>query len=166
VTSQIDEITQKIHEEVTRLVLSMESEYNALKARENAMLQATNQYRDEAQGLAKKEIQYGILKREADSNQHLYDVLLKRLKETNLSQGLDTNNVRIIEEAVTPRIPVRPRVILNLILAAILGLTVGIGLAFLVEHLDDTVRSPEEVERAIGVPVFALIPVVAARERS
>src|SRR5512145_1539960 len=98
----------------------MESEFNALKARENAMLQAVNQYRDEAQGLAKKEIQYGILKREADSNQQLYDVLLKRLKETSLSQGLDTNNVRIIEEAVTPLHPVRPRVAMNMLLAVML----------------------------------------------
>jgi uncharacterized protein involved in exopolysaccharide biosynthesis len=166
VTSQIDEISQKIREEVSRLVLSMESEYNSFKARENAMLQAVNQYRDEAQGLAKKEIQYGILKREADSNQQLYDVLLKRLKETSLSQGLDTNNVRIIEEAVPARSPVRPRVALNMLLAAMLGLMVGVGLAFLIEYLDDSVRTPEELERAVGVPVFALIPVVAARERS
>ena len=102
VQSQIDEISQKIREEVSRLALSMESEYNALKVRESAMSQAVNQYRDEAQGLAKKEIQYGILKREADSNQQLYDVLLKRLKETGLSQGLDSSNVRIVEPAVTP----------------------------------------------------------------
>ena len=166
VASQIDEISQKIREEVGRLVLSMESEFNALKARENAMLQAVNQYRDEAQGLAKKEIQYGILKREADSNQQLYDVLLKRLKETSLSQGLDTNNVRIIEEAVMPLRPVKPRMSMNLALAAMLGLLVGVGLAFLVEYLDDTLRSPEEVEQTVGVPVFALIPVVAARDRS
>ena len=77
----------------------MESEYNVLKAREAAMI-ALCQYRDEVQGLAKKEIQYGILKREADSNQQLYDVLLKRLKETGLSQGLDSSNVRIVEPAV------------------------------------------------------------------
>jgi hypothetical protein len=60
-------------EEVGRLALSMESEYNALKARENAMLQAVNHYRDEAHALGKKEIQYSTLKREADSNQQLYD---------------------------------------------------------------------------------------------
>ena len=166
VQSQIDEISQKIREEVGRLALSMESEYNALKARENAMVQAVNQYRDEAQSLAKKEIQYGILKREADSNQQLYDVLLKRLKETGLSQGLDSSNVRIVEPAVTPIRPVKPRKMLNLAVGVVLGLGIGLVLAFFVEYMDDTVRAPEHVEQVIGVPVFALIPVIPARSRS
>ena len=166
VQSQIDEISQKIREEVGRLALSMESEYNALKTRENAMLQATNQYRDEAQSLAKKEIQYGILKREADSNQQLYDVLLKRLKETGLSQGLDSSNVRIVESAIAPIRPVKPRKLLNLGVGLVLGLGVGLTLAFLVEYMDDTVHAPEHVESAIGVPVFALIPVIHGRGRS
>jgi uncharacterized protein involved in exopolysaccharide biosynthesis len=166
VQSQIDEISQKIREEVGRLALSIESEYNALKARENAMLQAVNQYRDEAQSLAKKEIQYGILKREADSNQQLYDVLLKRLKETGLSQGLDSSNVRIVEPAVTPIHPVKPRKLLNLAIGVVLGLGTGLVLAFFVEYMDDTVRAPEHVEQMIGVPVFALIPVIPGRGRS
>jgi uncharacterized protein involved in exopolysaccharide biosynthesis len=166
IQSQIDEISQKIREEVSRLALSVESEYNALRARENAMLQAVNQYRDEAQSLAKKEIQYGILKREADSNQQLYDVLLKRLKETGLSQGLDTNNVRIVEPAITPTVPVKPRKMLNLLVGAVLGLGTGLMLAFLVEYMDDTVRTPEQVEHVVGVPVFALIPVIPGRSRS
>jgi uncharacterized protein involved in exopolysaccharide biosynthesis len=166
VQSQIDEISQKIREEVGRLALSIESEYNALKARENAMLQAVNQYRDEAQGLAKKEIQYGILKRDADSNQQLYDVLLKRLKETGLSQGLDSSNVRIVEPAVTPIHPIKPRKTLNLAVGVVLGLATGLVLAFFIEYMDDTVRAPEHVEQTIGVPVFALIPVIPARSRS
>jgi uncharacterized protein involved in exopolysaccharide biosynthesis len=165
IQSQVDEISQKIREEVGRLGLSMESEYNALKARENAMLQAVNQTRDEAQSLAKKEIQYGILKREADSNQQLYDVLLKRLKETGLSQGLDSSNVRIVEAAIVPLRPVKPRTVLNLVLGAVVGLVVGVCTAFFIEYMDDTIRTPEQVERALGVPVFSLIPVLS-RTRS
>jgi polysaccharide biosynthesis transport protein len=165
IQSQVDEVSQKIREEVGRLALSMESEYNALKARENAMLQAVNQYRDEAQALGKKEIQLGILKREADSNQQLYDVLLKRLKETSLSQGLDSSNVRIVETAVVPIRPVKPRKALNLALGAVVGLVVGLCAAFFLEYMDDTVHTPEQVERALGVPVFSLIPVLS-RTRS
>jgi uncharacterized protein involved in exopolysaccharide biosynthesis len=165
IQSQIDEVSLKIRQEVGRLVLSMESEYNALKARESAMLGAVNQYRDEAQSLGKKEIQYGILKREADSNQQLYEVLLKRLKETGLTQGLDSNNVRIVEQAVVPVYPVKPRKALNLVVGALLGLVLGLGVAFFVEYMDDTVRTPEQVERALGVPVFSLIPVLS-RTRS
>ena len=165
IQSQVDEISVKIKEEVGRLALSMESEYNALKARENAMLQAVNQYKDEAQSLGKKEIQLGILKREADSNQQLYDVLLKRLKETSLSQGLDSSNVRVIEAAIVPTHPVKPRKVLNLAIGVLVGLAVGVGAAFFLEYMDDTVSTPEQVERALGVPVFSLIPVLS-RTRS
>jgi uncharacterized protein involved in exopolysaccharide biosynthesis len=166
VQSQIEEITRRLREEVERLALSMESEYNVLKAREAAMLSAVNQYRDEAQSLAKKEIQYGILKRETESNQQIYEVLLKRLKETSLTQGLDTNNVRIVEPAVPPRVPVRPRKIFNISLAVVAGLVLGISLAFFTEYMDDRVRTPEQAEHALGVPVFAMIPVIPARRNS
>jgi polysaccharide biosynthesis transport protein len=166
IQSQIDEITQKIKEETTRLVASLESEYNALKAREAAMGAAVNQYRDEVQGLAKKEIQFGILKREADSNQQLYDLLLKRLKETGLSQGLDTNNVRIVDPAVVPVRPIRPRPVLNLAIGAVIGMVFGVAVAFFIEYMDDTVHTPEQVENALGVPVFALIPAIPTRNRA
>lgn len=166
VQTQIDEIARRVKEEVDKLAFTMESEYNVLKAREAAMLQATDQYRAEAQNLSKKEIQYGILKREADSNQQLYDVLLKKLKETSLIQGLDTNNVRIVEPAVAPKTPVRPQKARNLAMATVLGLALGLAAAFVLEHLDDRIRTPEQAERALEIPVLAVIPVFAARARS
>ncbi len=166
VQTQIDEVGRRMKEEVDKLALSMESEYNVTKAREAAMLQAVDQYRAEAQNLSKKEIQYGILKREADSNQQLYEVLLKKLKETSLIQGLDTNNVRIVEPAVAPRAPVRPQKVRNLAIAVVLGLALGVGTAFVLEHLDDRIRTPEQAERALDIPVLAVIPVFAARARS
>jgi uncharacterized protein involved in exopolysaccharide biosynthesis len=165
VQSQIDEINQRIKDEVGRIAMSMETEYNVLKSRETAMLGAVGQYRDEMQSLAKKEIQYAILKREADSNQQLYDMLLKRLKETGLSQGLDSNNVRIVEPAVVPVRPVKPRTTLNLALAAALGSVFAFAVAFFAEYMDDTIRTPEQVEQSLGVPVFALIPSMTARAR-
>jgi uncharacterized protein involved in exopolysaccharide biosynthesis len=166
VQSQIDEVTRRIRQEVERVAQGIESEYNAMKAREAAMLGAVDQYKNEAQSLSKKEIQYGILKREADSNQQLYDVLLKRLKETSLTQGLDTNNVRLVEAAVAPRDPVRPQKLRNLALAVVLGLGLGVALAIVLDHLDDTVRTPEQVESTLEVPVLAVIPIFADRARS
>lgn len=165
VQSQIEEINQRIKDEIGRIAMSMETEYNVLKSREAAMLGAVGQYRDEMQGMAKKEIQYGILKREADSNQQLYDMLLKRLKETGLSQGLDSNNVRIVEPAVTPVRPVKPRKTMNLALAVALGSVFALAVAFFAEYMDDTVRTPEQVEQSLGVPVFALIPSMSGRAR-
>jgi len=164
--SQIEEMRRRIREEVDRLVRSQDGEYNVLKAREAAMLAAVNQYRDETQSLSKKEIRHGILKREADSNQQLYDVLLKRLKETSLSQGLDNNNIRIVEPAMVPTSPVRPRRMLNMALAVVIGLAVGFSLVFFVEYMDNTVRTPEQAERTLGVPVLAVIPAFPPRRKA
>jgi uncharacterized protein involved in exopolysaccharide biosynthesis len=166
VQSQIDEVTRRFREEIDRVAQGIESEYNVLKAREAAMLGAVDQYRHEAQSLSKKEIQYGILKREADSNQQLYEVLLKRLKETSLTQGLDTNNVRIVESAVVPQVPVRPRKARTLAAAVVVSLGLGVALAFARDHLDDTVRTPEQVEHVLELPVLAVIPLFASRSRS
>lgn len=164
--SQVDEISQRIKQEVSRLVLSVESEYRALKARENAMLATVNQYRDEVQRLGKKEIQSGTLRRDASSNQQLYELLLKRLKESGLTQGLEPSNVRIVELAAIPAIPVTPRKVLNLAIGCVMGLGLGLFLAFFIEYMDDTVRTPQQVERALGVTVLALIPVLSVRNRS
>jgi uncharacterized protein involved in exopolysaccharide biosynthesis len=158
VETQIDEVQQKMNEEMARLVRSIEADLNVLKAREAAMLAAVNQYRGEAQVLAKKEIQSGILKREADTNQQLYEVLLKRLKEASLSEGLEINRLRVVESAVVPTRPARPQIARSLLLAVVGGLAAALALAFLIEYLDDTVRTPEQLERALGLPVFALIP--------
>ena len=158
VETQIDELQQKMNDEMARLVRSIEGDVNVLKAREAAMLVAVNQYRGEAQGLAKKEIQSGILKREADTNQQLYEILLKRLKEASLSEGLESNKMRVVESAVVPTRPARPQIARALLLAVVGGLAAALALAFFVEYLDDTVRTPEQLERALGFPVFALIP--------
>ncbi len=166
VQSQIDETTQKIDEEKTRILQSLESDLKVLRAREAAMLGAVEQYRDEAQALARKQVQSGILKREADTNQQLYEALLKRLKETSLNEGLDANRVRIVEPALVPARPARPQVGRNLALAVVGGLGFALATAFFVEYMDDTVRSPEELERVLDVPVYALIPDLSPRGRS
>ena len=163
---QVDEIRQKIKEEVQRLVLSLESEYNALKARESAQLATVTQYREEAQRLSQKEAQSGILKRDAGSNQQLYEVLLKRLKESGISQGLELKSVRIVESAIVPLRPVKPRKLLILALAGAVGLGLGLFLSFFAEYMEDTIRTPEQVERSLGVPVLALIPLIPSRKRS
>jgi len=74
--------------------------------------------------------------------------------------------VRIIEPASVPLRPVKPRKVFNIALAVVLGLVLGVSMALFVEYMDDHVRTPEQVEAALGVPVFALIPVIPGRDRA
>jgi uncharacterized protein involved in exopolysaccharide biosynthesis len=114
--------------------------------------------RREGQDLNEKEIQYLALQRESETNQQLYDSIVKRLKETGVTGGLETNNVRVIELATAPTAPVRPRKTWNLGLSIVVGLGLGIAVAVAIEYFDTTVRNPDDVERYLGLPVIGIVP--------
>ena len=105
-------------------------------------------------------MQYNILKREVDTNKQLYEGLLQRLKEAGVSASLKASNIRIVDSAEPPARPVKPRIALNLMVAAFLGLGLGVCAAFFQERMDDTLKGDDDVERLFGLPSLALIPVV------
>src|SRR5208337_3688570 len=108
--------------------------------------------------VAGRTVQYNILKREVDTNKQVYEGLLQRLKEAGVSAGMNASNIRVVDAAVPATKPIRPRPVLNLGLALLLGLGCGIGMAFLQEHLDNTLKNSDDIERVLRVPALALIP--------
>jgi uncharacterized protein involved in exopolysaccharide biosynthesis len=159
VQAQMDQVSLKIDAEMKTMLRAVQTEYRVAKAREETLLGNVNRLRQEGQDLSEKEIQYLNLQREADSNQQLYEAVLKRLKETGVTGGLDTNNVSVIEDATVPRTPVRPRKAINLIVSVLVGLFVGVGVALTIEYFDTTIKTPDDVERYLGLPVIAIVPV-------
>jgi len=119
---------------------------------------------DKTLKLHKTLIQFNVLMREVESNKSLLENLLQRSKETNLSQSIKTNNIEVIEYAYPSLSPVKPRVRLNIGLAVVIGLIAGIGMAFLLESLDNTLKSPEDVEHHLQLPFLGFIPSVQRKE--
>ncbi len=105
------------------------------------------------------------LQREIESNQQLYDSVVKRLKETGVAGGLENSNVRVVEEATAPSVPIRPRKEWNLGLSIVAGLVLAFGVAFALEFLDTTVKTPDDVERHLGLSVIGVVPSFHARRR-
>jgi capsular exopolysaccharide synthesis family protein len=103
-------------------------------------------------------VQYNVLKRESDTNQQLYDTLMKRIKEQSITEELQTVNVWIVEEAPTPLSPSKPDKQRNILVGILAGLLGGIGLAFFTDYLDNTVNDPEVTEKKLGSPVLGVIP--------
>jgi uncharacterized protein involved in exopolysaccharide biosynthesis len=163
VDAQIQQVNQRIDTEMKTMLRGVQTEFRVAKAREETLLGNVNQLRREGQDLNEKEIQYQNLMRESDSNQQLYESVLKRLKETSIAGGLETNNVKIIEPAVAPRSPIRPRRDLNLLLSVVVGLVVGVGLATVIEYFDTSVKSPDDVERYLGLPVLGIVPLFSQK---
>jgi succinoglycan biosynthesis transport protein ExoP len=160
IRSQMEQLQERMRAEIQTALRSVDAEYKVAKGREDALAGRLEAVKREALDLNEKEIQYSALQRETGSNQQLYDVVLKRVKETGLSGGLETNNIRIVEEARAARTPVRPRILLNLSLALVVGLMLGCGLAFFVEYFDNTIKTPDEAERYLGLPTLGMIPVM------
>jgi len=113
---------------------------------------------DRIMKIRRKAIQYNVLKREVESNRRLYEILLKRSKETGVSEELETSNIRVVDPAEVPQIPVRPRKALNIFLAFILGITLGSSMAFFIEYLDNTIKGPEDIEQYIDLPFLGYVP--------
>ncbi len=162
VQSQIDEIQDVLNRERRRAAQRVRNEYDAAVRRENLVRAAFEEQQRQAHDVAERSVQYTILRREVDTNRQLYDGLLQRLKEAGVSAGLKASNVRIVDPAEPPKKPAKPNLLLNLSLGLVLGLGFGVGAAFLMEHLDNTLKTSADVERFLQVPALALIPAASS----
>ena len=158
IRSQIQEIQSSLERERRRAAEKISNDYFAALRREKLAQQAFAGRQAEANQIAKKSVQYGILSREVDSNKELYEGLLQRLKEAGVSAGLNASNIRIVDPGRVPYKPIAPNYPLNLGCAIFLGLGLGVGMAFLKEHLDQTIRHSDDVIHYLGVPVLGFIP--------
>jgi succinoglycan biosynthesis transport protein ExoP len=107
-------------------------------------------------------VQYQILEHDADSNKQLYDGLLQKLKEAGITAGLRSSNIRVVDPALVPTSPSRPQKARNIMLALLVGLVGGVGLAIFREYLDNTVKSPDDIETLTGLPSLAVVPSLPA----
>ncbi len=158
--SRIQQIKDTFDAELKKTLNNLNSEHKVLKNRERSLLSTIRQYETEALALNKKEMRYAILEREVETNKELHNLLLTKFKETNIAEDMNITNIRLVKPAVTPEIPIKPKKKLNLILGAIMGLMTGIGFAFFLEYLDRTIKTPEQVEQYIQLPILAAIPKV------
>lgn len=158
IQSQIDRVQQLLTEERKRAAERISNEYLAAVRRENLITQAFEEQRKQANVVAGRSVQYNILKREADTNKQLYEGLLQRLKEAGVSAGLKASNIRIVDAALPPMSPIKPRVGFNLMVGFMVGLVCAVSLAFLQERIDNTLKNPEDIERFLRIPALALIP--------
>jgi uncharacterized protein involved in exopolysaccharide biosynthesis len=158
VDAQLQHVAEKIDNEIKTMLRAVQTEYRVARAREETLLGNVNQLRRDGQDLNEKEIQYLALQRENEANQQLYDAMLKRLKETSVSSGLEANNVQVIERAGVPLVPIKPRRMLNLAVGVLLGLFAGVTTAFALEYFDTSLRTNADVELKLGLPVIGIVP--------
>ena len=156
--AQLKDFDQSIEKEKKNILDALESNYKEARQRESLLIQALDQQKAESNQMAEKLVEYNILKREAEANKTLYDGLMTKLKETAISQGLRSSNIRVVDPAMIPSTPSRPAKTRNVVLAFLIGLVGGIGLALMREYLDNTVKTPDDIERLTRLPSLAVVP--------
>jgi polysaccharide biosynthesis transport protein len=156
--NQLKEIDHQLQTETSKAVDHLKGQYQAALQRETMLRESFDKQKQEANKLNESAIEYSILKRDLDSNRTLYEGLLEKLKEAGVTAGLRSNNFRIIEAARVPTSPSEPNIPRNLSFALVLGVISGLGLAFLLENMDNTVRTPEQAQAISALPSLGMIP--------
>lgn len=155
---QLNEIQSLTDRERKRMVTRVHDDYQVALGRERLLSAAVAHEKEEVGKLNQLSIEHNLLKREFETNQQLYSSLLQHLKDATVSAGLRATNIHLVDSALVPTYPVRPRVMYNIVLGLLVGLVIGITLAIIEESLDTSIKSAEDLERTIGAPTLAVVP--------
>jgi capsular exopolysaccharide synthesis family protein len=156
--AQVNEVDKLIDGEKKNVIDQLGNDYKAASQRESLLMRALDEQKGEANQMSERLVKYNILKREAEANKTLYDGLLTKLKEADISVGLKASNIRVVDPAMIPSTPARPARTRNVALSVLVGLVGGIGLALLREYLDNTVKTPDDIETLARLPSLAVVP--------
>ncbi len=155
---QMDDVRKTLEQELGNLVESLEVNYQQLTDREERLTAAVEQQKQDLLDLQDRAVQYNILKREWETNRQLYSGLLERMKEVGVAAGMERDTASVIDRALVPEGAFSPSLSRNLAIATVLGVMGGIGLALLLNLLDNSVRDPEEIERLVHLANLGLVP--------
>jgi succinoglycan biosynthesis transport protein ExoP len=168
INNQLKEIDSQMQSEMKQIASKVRGQYNTALQRENMLHDALEKQKQEANKLNESAIEFNLLKRDSETYRALYEGLLQKLKEAEVSSALKSNNFRIVDTARTPTAPIEPNIPRNLLFSLALGLATGVGLAFLKEGLDKKIRTTEQAQIISGLPSLGIIPLgtKSAREGS
>jgi capsular exopolysaccharide synthesis family protein len=156
--NELAAIRSKIGAETNQVVLSVKNEYHMAQAQEGNLKKALEAHKQDTQDFSDRAIRYRVLLRDVETSRALYENVLKNLKTTTTAENIPATNIRVVYPATVPERPVRPRKSFNMVLGAVLGIFMGMGAVLILEGLDTTLKTPDEVEECLEVPNLAMIP--------
>jgi capsular exopolysaccharide synthesis family protein len=150
-----------LKEEINKAADSTEARVRAARQQEATITAQLNRQKANVAQMKNNSILYNSIKSEVESKRSLINTLLERQSETQISaqlKGLSASSISIIDRAEVPKKPVSPNKKNNLLMALLIGLFGGVGLCFLFDYLDDTLKGPDDVEKLTGLPSLGVIP--------
>ncbi len=163
VRADIRAAEERLRIESQNFLRGVQNEYQLVANQEGSLASSLASAKRESLDSNSLMVEYSVLKREVDSSRQLFESLAGRAKETGLETELKSSNVRIVERAEAPGAPFTPQRTRNYQLAVLIGLALGVALTLFFEHLDNTVKTPEDVKEQLGLPFLGMVPDVAVR---
>lgn len=158
--AQIEEADAQIQTIANNIRSSIRSQYEIAANEERSLAGQVAALTGDVLDLRDRSIQYNILQRELDTTRTLYEGLLQRYKEVGVTGGVTANNISIVDRATPPRGPSKPNLLINILISAIAGLGLGVLAALILEALDESVATPDDVESKLGLPVLGVVPLL------
>jgi len=174
--SNIREIKNKISEKVTEivgskvstrnpiyqsllaLVVTLETTIISLESKRESLTSSVREYEDRLERLPDKELYLARLERAIKVSESTYIILLEKYQEARINEAMELGDIRVIDEARIPKSPIKPNKRLNLAIGGILGLMLGVMLTFFLEYMDNTIKTTEDVDRTLNLPILGVIP--------
>lgn len=158
--AELKQAKENLRLQVADVVSGFEREYEMARANENVLAGAVAEAKQAIQGSNRKEYELTALEREVKTNRELYDMFMGQLKGTTAVSDMQTVVARVVDPAIASEAPLKPNKRMIIASAFVLSLLLGIGVAFMLEHLDTSVRSAEDAERKLGLPMLAAVPMI------
>lgn len=162
--NQLASVEQRMQERTSEFVGTIQTRYDLAKRKEGFLETQIADVRTFSLEVARESSKVGVVQSEAETRKRIFDLIAKTMNEIQVSAQLLTNNVQVLDDAVPPLYPVKPRKKLNLAIGGMLGLFLGIAGAFFLDYLDNTFRTPDDVEKFLGTAVLGVIPKLGDEE--
>lgn len=158
--ADLAKINNELDEQVGRVLTKLQSQYRLKAAEAEFLHEQIRKTEAESFRVQKAMGGYDISKNDAEAKKKVYDVVAETMERLSVGAQLITmnNNLSVLDSAIQPRIPVKPRKKLMLALGGLLGLVCGLAAVLFMDYLDNTVRSPEDIEQFLGLSILAIVP--------
>ncbi|MDB6142693.1 MAG: putative exopolysaccharide biosynthesis protein [Pseudomonas sp.] len=163
--SELATATTSLRLQVQQVVAGIERNYQLAQANEGAIRQSFNNNKQQIQDISRKEFQLREFQREVDSSRDLYETFITRFKETSATSDINSAKARIVDPAIAPIEASKPRKSLIVAIAALVAAVIGVALALLFDALRNTVRTDEDIEAKLHMPLISVVPRVSKRSR-
>jgi polysaccharide biosynthesis transport protein len=163
--AQVTSLQKEIKEAITMVLISIDTAVSSSKRRDIMLTKALAEQKEKVMELKKKHDQISVLSREVENVRKEYDDVAHRTVQTRMESEMSHTDISILNRALPPQNPAKPKVLLNLILAIFLGSLVGVGLVLLVESMDRRIRSAFDISEILGVPVYGVVSSLAVKPK-